>query len=104
MAYAKRTDANQKALVNLMRQCGATVAVLSSVGKDFPDLVVGYAGLNVLAEVKDGSKPHSKQLLSIGQQRFHDLWRGWITVLRCEDDCLRLLEDMRKKAQSIENK
>lgn len=97
MAYAKRTDANQKALVNLMRQCGATVAVLSAVGKDFPDLVVGYAGINVLAEVKDGNKSPSQQLLSVGQQRFHDTWRGWVVVLRSEADALALLKKMREK-------
>ena len=34
---------------------GATVQILSAVGKGCPDLLVGYKGMNILLEVKTGN-------------------------------------------------
>ena len=56
------------------------------MGDGFPDLVVARNGINVLVEVKDGSKPPSKQKLTKDQEEFHASWKGWIAVVTCIAD------------------
>ena len=45
-----KRDANEKAIVDALRDVGATVERLS--GKGVPDLLVGFRGRTVLLEVK----------------------------------------------------
>lgn len=97
MTRAKRTDANQKKIVGTLRKCGATVGLLHMVGGGMPDAVVGYFGVNELVEIKDGSKPLSAQKLTTAQIEFHQMWKGKITILRNEDDCIALINKMRVK-------
>ena len=47
MRRAAKVDANQPATVKALRDAGMTVAVTSSLGKGFPDLVVGFRGADV---------------------------------------------------------
>jgi hypothetical protein len=89
----KRTDANQTAIVSAFRKCGASVAITSALGKGFPDLVVGYRRRNFLVEIKDGSKPPSAQKLTPDETKWHDAWRGQITIIRSVDDVLTLLNE-----------
>ena len=70
MRTAAKVDANQPEIVAALRLAGATVAITSAVGKGFPDLVVGYEGVNYLLEVKDGKKNPSKQRLTSDQKIF----------------------------------
>jgi len=49
----RRVDVNQAAIVRALRESGASVAVLSSVGRGLPDLLVGFQGVNFLLEVKN---------------------------------------------------
>lgn len=87
----KRTDANQTAIVSAFRKLGATVSITSALGKGFPDLVVGYRGQNFLVEIKDGSKLPSAQKLTPDETKWHETWRGQITIIRSVDDVLALL-------------
>jgi len=68
---AKRVDANQKEIVKALRDRGASVLHLHQVGGGCPDILVGYAGYNFLIEIKDGTKPPSKQKLNVTQQEWH---------------------------------
>ena len=62
----KRTDANQKKIVELVRQLpGASITSTHTIGKGFPDLVIGYKGINYLIELKDGAKPKSQKKLRL---------------------------------------
>ena len=54
-----RTDGNQQAVIDALRDEGASVQSLASVGDGCPDLVVGARGVTYLAEVKDGEKQPS---------------------------------------------
>lgn len=46
-----------------------------------PDLLVGYRGVNLLVEVKDGSRVPSERRLRPSQVAFRDQWRGqWAQV------------------------
>lgn len=50
---AHKTDSNQAAIVETLRECGAFVWVTSDQGRGFPDLVVCWHGRWLLLEVKD---------------------------------------------------
>ena len=79
---AAKVDANQSSIVSAFRTMGATVALTHSAGEGFPDLVVGYRGVNLLVEVKDGSLPPSARKLTGPQVKFHNDWRGQICVVK----------------------
>ena len=75
-----RTDDNQKQVVSELRKLGISVAVTSDLGHGFPDLVIGYKGLNFLIELKDGKKPPSKRKRTQDQKDFQHDWSGWYAV------------------------
>ena len=87
----KRTDDNQRAIVNALRQAGATVTPTHMVGDGFVDVVVGWMGINFLVEIKDGSKPPSKRKLTPDEQDWHDAWKGESHIVYSVDEALALL-------------
>lgn len=93
---AKRVDANQGAIVEALRRCGATVAITSSLGDGFVDIVVGYGGRNYLVEIKDGSQPESAQKLTPDEKAFHEKWRGQIAVIRSVQEAINFLNTSTK--------
>ena len=93
MRKAAKIDDNQKAIVNVLRQIGASVQSLAATGKGCPDLLVGYQGINYLMEIKDGDKMLSKQKLTIDQEHWHTLWRGSVHIVKSVDEALKILQD-----------
>jgi hypothetical protein len=91
MRRAARIDANQPAIVEALRAAGASVATAHTLGDGFPDLVVGYLGVAVLMEVKDGSKPPSARQLTPEQVKFHANWKGPISTVTDVEGALRVL-------------
>ena len=83
-----KADANQPEVVSALRQAGATVQHLHAVGGGCPDLLVGFKGLNLLIEVKDGSKPPSAQKLTPAQIDWHRDWRGVVHVVNSPEATL----------------
>jgi hypothetical protein len=77
----RRTDANQKDIVAAFRQLGASVHILSSVGKGCPDIIVGYRGSNYLFEIKDNAKPPSARKLTPAEELFFSEWRGNVQLI-----------------------
>ena len=55
MSFAKKVDKNQKDVVKALRDYGASVFLLHTVGGGIPDLMVCYADQTILIEVKDGA-------------------------------------------------
>ena len=86
MRRAGRVDANQPDIVRDLRQCGCSVAITSAVGDGFVDIVVGFRGINVLLEIKDGDKPPSKRKLTPAEADFHRDWKGQIAVVKSFDE------------------
>ena len=84
MAYPKRIDANQREIVKVLKQCGASVTSLAAVGKGVPDLLVGYRGHTLLMEIKDGKKPPAHRKLTSCQVSFHSTWRGGALATICD--------------------
>lgn len=91
MKYAARADANQSDIVKALRAIGASVTPTHTVGKGFPDLVVGFRGRTVLFEVKDPAQPASKRRLTPDQKVFHDEWNGEAYVVETEEQAISYL-------------
>lgn len=95
---AARVDGNQKQLVSLWRDMGISVAVTSSSHGGFTDTVLGYGGLTVLAEIKDPSKPLRDRKLTPDQVKFHNEFKGAITVVETEQQAIELANLLRQRA------
>lgn len=93
---AKRVDANQKEIVKAFREMGASVLILSMVGKGCPDLLIGMFGKNILLEVKDGKKPPSGQKLTEHEQKFFQLWKGQVEIVNSLDSALKIINAIPK--------
>lgn len=83
MRRAARVDVNQRDIVEVLRQVGASVQHLHHVGQGCPDLLVGYRGRNYLLEVKT-----AKGGLTEDEQRWIAQWRGQADVVRSVEDAL----------------
>lgn len=88
---AAKIDANQNEIVEFLRGQGATVQILSAVGKGCPDILVGFNGKNLLMEIKDGAKTASQTKLTPDQSKWHSEWRGDVDVVFTVYDVLRVL-------------
>lgn len=85
-------DANQKAVVAILRQAGFSVAITSMVGKGFVDLVAGRNGINYLIELKAEGAPKRKDQQK--QKDFHASWRGSILVINSESEILKFIANV----------
>jgi Holliday junction resolvase len=72
MSYIKKVDKNQKDVVKALRDCGADVFLLHTVGGGIPDLMVCYEEQTILMEVKDGED----KKLTPQQITLFANWRG----------------------------
>lgn len=83
---ARKTDANQSAIMAALREVGATVVDLSAVGKGCPDLLVGHHGVTYLLEVKNVK---GKNRTTPDQDVFYAWWRGApVSIVRTADEAL----------------
>ena len=72
MAFAKKVDKNQASVVKALRDYGADVFLLHTVGGGIPDLLCAYNDTTILLEVKDGE---SKTLTPLQIKLFAG-WQG----------------------------
>lgn len=91
MRRAAKVDANQPSIVAGLRMVGASVQPLHMVGDGCPDLLVGYRGVNLLLEVKDGEKSASRRALTPEQVRWHGEWWGQKAVVCSLDEALQAI-------------
>ena len=91
MRTAAKVDSNQREIVSALRQIGATVQILSMVGKGCPDILVGFRRNNFLFEIKDSNKPPSKRKLTPDERQWHDDWRGQVTTISTVDQVIALV-------------
>ena len=88
----KKVDANQKDIMTKLRMIpGISVATTHTIGKGFPDIVIGYKGKNYLVELKDGTKPPSQRKLTKDEISFHSNWNGQVDICINFYDVLKLL-------------
>jgi len=88
MRRIARTDDNQKEIVVALRQVGASVQPIHTLGKGVPDLLIGFRGQNFLLEVKDGSKPPSQQKLTPDEKEWHKMWRGNVATVSTVEEAM----------------
>lgn len=88
-----KIDDNQPDIVQALRKAGATVQSLAAIGDGCPDLLVGIGEGTILMEVKDGTKPPSKQALTPDQLTWHGAWKGGtLAVVNDIEAALRVVE------------
>lgn len=88
---SKRVDQNHSAIVKGLRAVGASVQSIAAVGKGCPDLLVGFRGLNVVLEVKDGDRSPSRRKLTDDEGKWHEAWRGQVSTVYSLDDALQAI-------------
>jgi hypothetical protein len=90
---APKIDANQPEIVAALREAGCTVQLLHMVGRGCPDLLVGKMddslgiNVNLLLEVK--SDEAKRNDLTPDQKKWHDSWRGQVTVVCSVNEALK---------------
>jgi len=87
--YAKRRDAVEPGIVEVLRKSGCSVALT-----DQPmDLLIGYRGKTYIGECKDPSMKGRKNEYTKKQQEFFDTWRGGpVVTLRSPEDAINWLK------------
>lgn len=98
---AAKVDGNQTELVAIFRQLGVSVEITSSAHDGFTDLVVGYNGVTVLAEIKDGSLNPSRRKLTPAQEIVHERFTGAITVVETVEQAIELVRRMREASARL---
>ena len=89
---AARVDGNQKEIVKVLRQAGATVLHTHQLKNCF-DILVGYNGINYIVEIKDGNKPPSQRKLTTGEEKFRDEWKGGeYYIIESIEQALKLIQ------------
>lgn len=87
-----KRDSNHAEIARTFEQLGCTVFDTSAVGGDFPDMVVGIAGKNLLVECKT-----EKGALTQGQDGFRERWRGQYDVVRSPEDAELIVAAVRRE-------
>lgn len=54
-------------------------------------------GINVIAEIKDPSKPPSARKLTPLEFEFFKNWKGWVVKLETEADCIELVRKIKQE-------
>lgn len=96
-------DTNQKAIATALRKAGATVEFLSDVGGGVPDLLVGWKGINLLMECKDGDRPPSERKLTLLQSYWHNMWRGQVMVVESSEEAIRVLHEIVELEMAVQS-
>lgn len=79
--HAGRTDANHTEVIDALRAASMKAYSLATVGGGVPDVVVGFRGLTMLLEIKDGAKTPSARKLTADEQNWHDTWPGHVAIV-----------------------
>lgn len=95
MRRAAKVDDNQREIVKKLRSIGCSVRSTAAIGMGFPDIVVGYRGVNYLFEIKDGSKPPSARKLTPMEHEFILTWCGSVHVIESFQDAMQVLKNVK---------
>ena len=93
MRYRPRTDANQLAIVDVLRKAGCSVQVLAVLGNGCPDLLIGKHGVNILLEIKNPKSRPSQRTLTDDERGWHAAWLGQVAVVESAEEALQLIKE-----------
>lgn len=94
MRRAARIDDNHNEIVAALRQIGASVQSLASVGGGVPDVLVGYRERNIILEIKDGSKPPSRRRLTDAEAKWHSEWKGQVATVNSVEEAIQVVSQI----------
>ena len=98
MRRAARVDANLSAIVAAFRYLGCSVNVRND---SMADLDVGYGGISIIVEVKDGNKPPSARKLTPNQVDKRKTWTGGIRLVKDMADVVATVNTLRAWHKAI---
>lgn len=91
MRLRAKIDHNQNTIVQQLRQVGATVQSLSTIGKGCPDILVGFRGNNFLLEIKNPEQAMSARKLTPDEEKFFETWEGQKAIIETIDQALKAI-------------
>ena len=86
-----RIDANQPAITRAMRQLGAVVTPIHTLGKGVPDLLVSWRQNWFVIEVKDGAKPPSDRQLTPDEREWIGAQKAPVHIIESVEQAVSLL-------------
>lgn len=88
----RRVDANQAEITKGLRNAGAFVQPIHTVGNGCPDLLVWHRKKWFVLEVKDGSKPQSARSLTTDEALWHaSAGRGAVQIIETLEEAIDLI-------------
>lgn len=94
---ASKVDLNQPQIIRDLRKIGATVTVISSLGKGVPDLLVSYQEKWWLFELKNPDKPKSQQKLTIDEQKWVNRQKAPVYIVRDIGEAITIFFNARRE-------
>lgn len=92
MRRRAKSDGNQAEIVKQLRRIpNLSVVVTSRVGQGYPDIVVGFQGVNFMMEIKDPKQSPSQRKLTNDEEHFQRNWRGQYAVVTTIEDCVSVI-------------
>ena len=82
----KRVDENQKAILDDLKRLHINYFVASDVGAGFPDIVIGFRGINWFIEIKTETGKQTKS-----QIKFEKEWQGQYAICRSTEQVLEVI-------------
>lgn len=80
MRRAAKVDSNQPALVEAFRKMGCSVLIVAQL-KQCCDIFVSKNLKTAAVEIKDGTLPPSKKMLTEGELKFAQTWKGMYFIV-----------------------
>lgn len=100
-----RQDSNHGDIRSAFESLGCSVCDLSALGNGRPDLLIGFGGLCICVEVKDGAKPPSERRLTPDEEKFRMNWKGgYRLVTNLEDvaETVKVLENWHRAIRIVQ--
>ena len=97
--WDKAVDANQREIIDGLEAAGCSVCVIARP----VDLLVGYAGVNHLLEIKLplGPKGGDPSRRTLSQRDFYERWKGTVREIRSLDEALAAIQSHPSNTASV---
>lgn len=95
MRRAARIDVPQPDIVQAIREIGGEVTHLHALGRGVADILISWRQQWVVMEIKDGTKPPSKQRLTPDEARWIGRQKAPVYVVTSAAEAVGILTMMR---------
>lgn len=85
-----RVDNNHADVVKALRAAGIEAHSTATVGNGFPDVVAGFRSINVLIEIKNGTRDCDRKL-TVAEDKFHLSWPGQVHIVSTPEEAVLLV-------------